>query len=62
VWIGSPNSEMVVWDSGQLIAMGVLITIMMKVLTEAFEKDMKITRPWMPSREKGYISIKFSTI
>jgi hypothetical protein len=53
---------MVVWDSGQLIAMGVLITIMMKVLTEAFEKDMKITRPWMPSREKGYISIKFSTI
>jgi hypothetical protein len=43
---------MVVWDSGQLIAIGVLITIMMNVLTEAFEKDVKITRPWMPSREK----------
>ena len=40
-WIGSPNPEMVIWDSGQLIAMGVLITVMMNVLTEALKRKGK---------------------
>ena len=40
-WIASPNPEMIVWDSGQLIAMGILITVIMNVLTEAFERKKK---------------------
>jgi hypothetical protein len=36
-----PNTEMIIWDSGQLIAMGVLITVIMNVLTEAYERKKK---------------------
>ncbi|KAF2799232.1 hypothetical protein K505DRAFT_332786 [Melanomma pulvis-pyrius CBS 109.77] len=42
-WIGSPNPEMIIWDSGQLIAMGVLITVMMNMLTEAMKREGKDT-------------------
>jgi len=40
-WMEDPNTEMIVWDSGQLIAMGVLITVIMNVLTEAMEREKK---------------------
>jgi len=40
-WMEDPNTEMIVWDSGQLIAMGVLITVIMNVLTEAKEREKK---------------------
>ena len=30
-----------IWDSGGLIAMGILITVLMNVLTEAFERKKK---------------------
>lgn len=37
----SPNTEMIIWDSGGLIAMGILITVLMNVLTEAVERKKK---------------------
>jgi hypothetical protein len=40
-WMEDPNTEMIVWASGQLIAMGVLITVIMNVLTEAKERKKK---------------------
>ncbi|KAF1844229.1 uncharacterized protein K460DRAFT_419170 [Cucurbitaria berberidis CBS 394.84] len=40
-WIAFPNPEMIIWDSGQLIAMGVLITVMMNMLTEAYKREQK---------------------
>ena len=40
-WLESPNTEMDIWDSGGLIAMGILITVLMNVLTEAFERKKK---------------------
>jgi hypothetical protein len=40
-WMKSPNTEMTIWDSGQLIAMGIAITVLMNVLTEAFERKKK---------------------
>ena len=40
-WMEDPNTEMIVWDSGQLIAMGILITVVMNVLTEAKERKKK---------------------
>jgi hypothetical protein len=43
-WIASPNPEMIVWDSGQLIAMGILITVIINVLTETFERKKKDTK------------------
>ncbi|RYN19201.1 hypothetical protein AA0119_g10163 [Alternaria tenuissima] len=40
-WMADPNTEMMILDSGQLIAMGVLFTIIMNVLTEAKEREKK---------------------
>ncbi|CAN9144198.1 unnamed protein product [Alternaria sp. RS040] len=40
-WMADPNTETMILDSGQLIAMGVLITIIMNVLTEAKEREKK---------------------
>lgn len=40
-WIGAPNPEMIIWDQGQLFAMGVLITVVMNVLTEALRREGK---------------------
>jgi hypothetical protein len=37
----SPNTEMTVWDSGQLIAMGILITVLMNMLTAAWERKKR---------------------
>lgn len=40
-WIQLPNTEYVIWDSGQLIAIGVLITVLSNVLTEAWKREGK---------------------
>ena len=40
-WIGEPNSEMIIWDTAQLIAMGVLTTVIMNTLTETIRRDDK---------------------
>jgi hypothetical protein len=40
-WMADPNTEMMILDSGQLIAMGALITIIMSVLTEVKEREKK---------------------
>ncbi|KAF2130166.1 hypothetical protein P153DRAFT_396491 [Dothidotthia symphoricarpi CBS 119687] len=43
-WIGSPNTEYIIWDSGQLIAMGVLISVIMNVLSEMLTREDKIAK------------------
>ncbi|KAL6712140.1 hypothetical protein ACN47E_000017 [Coniothyrium glycines] len=43
-WIARPNPEMIIWDQGQLFAMGVLVTIVMNVLTEAYKREGKDER------------------
>jgi hypothetical protein len=60
-WMEDPNTEMIVWDSGQLIAMGVLITVIMNVLTEAKERkkkggeaDGEESYEMLPVRELGF--------
>jgi len=40
-WIQLPNTEYVIWDSGQLIAIGVLITVLSNVLTEGWKREGK---------------------
>jgi hypothetical protein len=46
-WMETPNTEYVIWDSGQLIAMGVLITVVMNVLTEMWKREGKPkNEPW----------------
>lgn len=40
-WIVRPNPEMIIWDQGPLFAMGVLVTILMNMLTEASERERK---------------------
>jgi len=40
-WVETPNTEFVIWDAGQLIAIGVLITVLNNVLTEAWKRDGK---------------------
>lgn len=42
-WIASPNPEMTIWDSSQLIAMGILVTVLMNILTEAMKSGNKDT-------------------
>ncbi|KAF2023011.1 hypothetical protein EK21DRAFT_95261 [Setomelanomma holmii] len=47
-WMETPNTEFVIWDSGQLIAVGVLITVVINMLTETWkreEKDAGVARP-----------------
>ncbi|CAN9094569.1 unnamed protein product [Alternaria alternata] len=51
-WMKSPNTEMTIWDSGQLIAMGIAITVLMNVLTEAFERKKKEAKK--ESEDGGY--------
>jgi hypothetical protein len=40
-WMEMPNTEFVIWDSSQLIAVGVLITVITNMLTEAWEREGK---------------------
>lgn len=40
-WMETPNTELMIWDAGQLIALGVLITVLNNVLTEAWKRDSK---------------------
>ncbi|KAH7067916.1 hypothetical protein FB567DRAFT_615504 [Paraphoma chrysanthemicola] len=40
-WMESPNTEFVIWDSGQLIAVGVLITVVINMLTETWKREEK---------------------
>ncbi|KAF2826660.1 hypothetical protein CC86DRAFT_466513 [Ophiobolus disseminans] len=40
-WMETPNAEFMIWDAGQLIAIGVLITVLNNVLTEAWRRDSK---------------------
>lgn len=40
-WIGSPNPEMIIWDLGQLVALGLLVTVIMNMLTEAMKREAK---------------------
>lgn len=40
-WISRPNPEMIIWDQGQLFAMGVMITIVMNLLTEVYRREPK---------------------
>jgi hypothetical protein len=40
-WMETPNTEFVIWDSGQLIAIGVLITVINNMLTEAWKREGK---------------------
>jgi hypothetical protein len=40
-WMEVPNTELVIWDQGQLIAIGVLITVVNNMLTEAWKRDSK---------------------
>lgn len=61
-WIGKPNTEMIIWDSGQLIALGVGITVAMNVLTELWKRDEKdakrINRDRQRLLEEEYESIE----
>tara|TARA_R110002003_G_scaffold219_9_gene16524 strand:+ start:1060 stop:1878 length:819 start_codon:yes stop_codon:yes gene_type:complete len=40
-WMKSPNTEFVMWDSGQLIAVGVLFTVVINMLTETWKREEK---------------------
>lgn len=40
-WIGDPNPEFIIWDPVQMIAMGVLITVVMNMLTELMRRTKK---------------------
>lgn len=40
-WMETPNTEFLIWDSGQLIAIGVLITVVNNMLTEAWKRESK---------------------
>jgi hypothetical protein len=40
-WLETPNTEYVIWDSGQLIAIGVLITVVLNMATETWKRDTK---------------------
>jgi hypothetical protein len=54
-WMETPNTEFVIWDSGQLIAIGVLITVMMNVLTEMWKREGKPKdEPWQRVSSASY--------
>jgi hypothetical protein len=54
-WMETPNTEFVIWDLGQLIAIGVLITVIMNVLTEMWKRESKPKRePWQRVPSASY--------
>ena len=52
-WIGEPNTEMAIWDAGQLFALGILITVIMNILTELWKRDDKDTKRKAMRRSDG---------
>jgi hypothetical protein len=54
-WMETPNTEFVIWDSGQLIAIGVLITVVNNMLIEAWRREGKTKQEaWKRVPSVGY--------